>query len=70
MLAFAIVSPATESAPDKDLRRLTTATCELNLRDARSRPSAFSAPFWKLALSRVPATGPEFVAAAWRDVTW
>lgn len=34
MLAFAIVSPATESAPDKDLRRADYATCDLDLRDA------------------------------------
>jgi hypothetical protein len=30
VLAFAIVSPATESAPDKDLRRTDTATCDLD----------------------------------------
>lgn len=30
VLAFAIVSPATESAPDKDLRRIDTATCDLD----------------------------------------
>ena len=45
MLAFAIVSPATESAPDKDLRRIGYATCDLELRDVPSRPSAFSALF-------------------------
>jgi hypothetical protein len=45
VLAFAIVSPATESAPDKDLRRIGYATCDLELRDVPSRPSAFSALF-------------------------
>jgi hypothetical protein len=30
VLAFAIVSPATESAPDKDLRRTDPATCDLD----------------------------------------
>ena len=30
VLAFAIVSPATESAPDKDLRRTDSATCDLD----------------------------------------
>ena len=42
VLAFAIVSPATESASDKDLRRTDLATCDLHLRDERNRPSAFS----------------------------